>query len=346
MDPQPPETQAPDITGRLATMKDVADVAGVSRQLVSMIMRDLPGPSESTRLRVLEVASQLNFQPNISARVLRQQRTRRIGLMFRVTNPFQAQLAERFLERAKERGLGVVLAPTTAERDTETVIAELLGHRVEALACFNPSPDSPAFHRALNLIPIVWLGEKAGDPRASGVCVDDELGIALAVDHLADLGHREIAFFGGQGGAVGPAREAAYRDAMVRLGLSEYVDTVSTGFDLEDGANAARDLLTRTTLPTAIVCCSDRVAAAAKVVFLEAGVRVPDDISLVGYDDSPIANLSFNQLTSVRQDVDMTAEATLATIGERLADPTIPPRDTLISTTLTVRMSTSAPRSE
>lgn len=336
--------RASDRVGRPATMKDVAVLAGVSRQLVSMVMRGLPGPAESTRSRVLDAASQLNFQPNISARLLRQERTRRIGFVFKVTNPFQAQLVERVLTLAAERDIGVVLAPMTAERDTEVVINELLGHRVEALACFNPSPESPAFDRALDLIPVVWLGESASDSRASVVRVDDDLGIGLAVEHLVRLGHRYIVFFGGRGGAVGPAREVAYRDAMARHGMTAQTDVVVSGFDWEDGAIAARTVLERDTLPTAIVCCSDRVAASVKVVFLEAGVRVPQDVSLTGYDDSPIAALSFNQFTSVRQDVDLTAEAALSTISERLDNPSIPPRDTTILTTLTIRSSTAAPR--
>lgn len=119
---------------RMPTMRDVAERAGVSRQLVSLILRGASGPSEASRAHVLAVAGQLGFRPNASARLLRQDRTRLIGMLFTALNSFEVRVVERLLERAAEHGFGVVLGPVTARRDTEVVIRQLLEQRVEALA--------------------------------------------------------------------------------------------------------------------------------------------------------------------------------------------------------------------
>ncbi|MEZ0491856.1 LacI family DNA-binding transcriptional regulator [Kineococcus sp. TBRC 1896] len=326
------------------TMKDVALRAGVSRQLVSMVMRGVPGPSEASREKVLSAAQDLGFAVNTSARLLRQSRTRLIGVAFAAGNVFESRFVERFLERAEAEGFGVVLAPATSVRSTDVVVNELLGHRVEALACFNPAPGSPALDRALGLVPVVWLGERRADPRADEVRSDDGAGLLAAVEHLHGLGHRRITYVGGHGGAVGPDRAQAYRDAMTATGLTGEIDVVDSDFEEESAAQAARELLRRRVLPSAVVCCSDQCAAAVRAVLRDAGVAVPAQVSLVGYDDSPVAGLSFNDLTSVRQDVDLTVAATLGAIVRRLQNPTADPSADPTPATLVVRSSTGPAR--
>ncbi|NQX29974.1 LacI family DNA-binding transcriptional regulator [Microbacteriaceae bacterium VKM Ac-2854] len=329
---------------RPPTMKDVAIRAGVSRQLVSMALRDLPGPSERTRERVLAAAAEIGFSANASARLLRQSRSRLIGVLFVVGNAFEAPFVERILVRAKAAGYGVVLGPIGPERDTERVVTELRGHRIEALACFNPDPESPALVRAIAEMPVVWLGERSADPRADAVHADDPEGLRLAVGHLVELGHREIVYVGGRDGLVGPDRAQAYRDAMTAAGLTDGIDVVDSGFAEEEAAAAARRLLARPQLPTAVIVCSDQGAAAVRAVFAGAGVDVPGDVSIVGFDDSAVAALSFNSLTSVRQDVEASVAATLAAIVARLADPNQQPTDRRTPATLTIRTSTGAAR--
>lgn len=326
-------------------MKDVADRAGVSRQLVSMVMRGVAGPSESSRTRVLAAAAEIGFAVNTSARRLRQSRSRLIGVTFVPSNVFQSRFVERLLDRTHTEHFGTVLSPITGSRSTDLVVTELLGHRVEALACFNPDARSPVLDRVLGLLPVVWLGERGGDPRADAVHSDDDAGLRLVVEHLVGLGHRRIAYVGGLGGAAGPDRAQAYRDAMAGAGLGARVDVVASDFEEESAAAAARTLLARRVRPTAVVCCSDQTAAAVRTVFATAGVSVPGDVSLVGYDDSPVAAWSFNDFTSVHQDVDETVAASFAAILRRLGDPTSPPQDVSTAATLVVRSSTGpAPR--
>ncbi|RYY05075.1 MAG: LacI family transcriptional regulator, partial [Alphaproteobacteria bacterium] len=194
---------------QVPTMKDVAKHAGVSRQLVSMVMRGVAGPSDSSRTRVLAAAAEIGFAVNTSARQLRQSRSRLIGVAFAPGNVFQSRFVQRLLDRTHAERFGTVLSPCTESRSTDLVIEELLGHRVEALACFNPDVDSPVLDRVLGLLPVVWLGERRGDPRADAVHSDDPAGLRLVIDHLVGLGHHRIAYIGGLGGAAGPDRAQA-----------------------------------------------------------------------------------------------------------------------------------------
>jgi DNA-binding LacI/PurR family transcriptional regulator len=225
------------------------------------------------------------------------------------------------------------------------VVRQLLEHRVEALACFNPDPTSPALRQALELMPMIWLGERTAEPRADVVRTDDDTGLRLLVEHLVGLGHREIVYAGGLDGSVGRDRAAAYRSAMATCGLAERIDVVEVGFGEEDGARAAAVLLTRPELPTAVIGCSDHCGAGLIAALGRAGISVPGQVSVTGYDDSDIAATSYNDLTAVRQDVDLTVDATLSAIMRRLEDPAAPPRETATLATLTIRSSTGPVRS-
>ncbi|GAB2883640.1 LacI family DNA-binding transcriptional regulator [Streptomyces mayteni] len=325
-------------------MQDIADHVGVSRQLVSLVMRDVSGPSAESRERILAAASELGYRPNASARLLRQNRTRLIGVVFEMRNPFQVRFVERLFVRAAERGLGVALGPTTVERPTDVVVAQLMEERVEALVAFNPDAASNALAEACDLVPVVWLGEWVRTPEVDNVHVDEVEGLHRAVEHLVGLGHRDIVYVGGLGGNVGRDRAEAYRAAMAAFGLVERIEVLSSDFSEEGGAGAARQLLERDERPTAVVCCGDQCAVGVLAVFARSDVRVPEEISVVGFDDSYLASLSYHRLTSVRQDVEATVEATLASAVERIESDEGPRRVTATRTELVVRESTGPVR--
>jgi DNA-binding LacI/PurR family transcriptional regulator len=329
--------------GRIATMRDVAEHLGVSRQLVSLVLRGAAGPSEESRARILAAADELGYRPNASARLLRQQRTRLLGLAFALRHPFQVRVAERLFVRAAEAGFGLVLGPITSERSTDFAIAELLEQRVEAVIVFNPDHESPQLATAAGLLPVALLGERTDLAVVDNVHVDDVGGLRLVVEHLAALGHRDITYLGGQEGRAGSDRADAYVAAMTAAGLADHVDVEPSRFDEESGAEAARRLLEREALPTALVCGGDRAAIGALTVLRGAGVRVPDDVSIVGFDDSYIAALSFNALTTVRQDVEATVEATLAAVFDRLEHGTPDARRVVATPTELVVRQTTGP---
>ncbi|AEK45921.1 LacI family transcriptional regulator [Amycolatopsis mediterranei S699] len=321
-------------------MQDIADHLGVSRQLVSLVLRGVPGPSAESRERILGAATELGYRANASARLLRQNRTHLIGAVFQMRHPFQVRFVERLFVRAAEKGFGLALGPATVERSTDVVVAELMEQRVEALVAFNPDPTSDALAGAWQLVPVVWLGEWVPAPEVDNVHVDEIEGLRLAIEHLVKLGHRDIAYVGGLGGEVGRDRTNAYRGAMAESGLADRIEVLSSDFSEEGGATVAREILGRSRRPTAVVCCGDQCAAGMLAVFARANFPVPGAISVIGFDDSYLASLSYHSLTSVRQDVEATVEATLTTVLKRLEGDDGPRRVSATRTRLVVRDST------
>ncbi|GAB6903135.1 LacI family DNA-binding transcriptional regulator [Kineosporia succinea] len=326
----------------MPTMADIAEHVGVSRQLVSLVLRDVPGPSAESRERILAAASELGYRPNASARLLRQNRTHLIGAVFGMRHPFQVRVVERLFVRAAEEGFGLVLGPITPERGTDAVVAALMEERVEALVAFNPDPSSDALAEARGLVPVVWMGEWVEDESVDNVHVDEVEGLRLAVEHLVGLGHRDIEYVGAFAGRLGADRADAYRAAMAGAGLEARV--LEADYTEEGGAEAARCLLRREKRPTAVVCVGDQCAVGMLGVFARSGVAVPEEISVIGFDDSYLAALSYHQLTSVRQNVEATVEAGLRAVLDRLDEPGRPRRVTATKTELVVRKSTGPVR--
>jgi DNA-binding LacI/PurR family transcriptional regulator len=329
---------------RMPTMRDIADHVGVSRQLVSLVLRDVPGPSVESRERILRAAAELGYRPNAPARLLRQSRTGMIGVTFEMRNPFQVRFVERLFVRAAEQGYALALEPTTVERSTDEAIAQLMAERVEALAMFNPRASEATIAQARGLLPAVWLGEWAPEAGTDNIHVDETEGLRLAVAHLAELGHRDIAYAGGLGAPVGPDRADAYRAAMAANGLAERIRVVPCDFSEDGGAAAAAAILAAPDRPTAVICCGDQCAAGVLAAFSRAGARVPEDFSVVGFDDSYVAALSYHDLTTVHQDVEATVEATLACILTRFENEDLAPRTIATDTRLVVRTSTGPAR--
>lgn len=326
-------------------MRDIAVHVGMSRQLVSLVLRGAPGPSAASKERILAAAAELGYRPHTSARLLREGRTRLIGVVFSMRNPFQTRFVERLFVRAAAEGLGVALGPAGADRTTSEVVAELLNERVEALLVFNPSPDSAALEEARRLVPVVILGQWSDGGTVDNVHVDERAGLQAAVGHLTSLGHTRITYVGGSGGIVGRDRADAYEEAMTQASLEERIDIVASGFTEEDGAAAARTLLARDELPTAVICCGDQCAAGLLAVLNQHSVTIPDAVSVVGFDDSYLSALSYHQLTSVHQDIEATVDAALGAIADRMAGSTDAPRQVATPIEFVVRKSTGPARS-
>jgi DNA-binding LacI/PurR family transcriptional regulator len=305
-----------------------------------MVMRDKPGPSQESIDRVRAAARELGYQPHASARLLRQSRTGLIGAVFAMSSPFQVRVVQRIASKAADAGYGIALGPMSEDRPSEDVVAQLIGERVEALFAFNIDPRTPDLQRAAKRIPTVLLGEWSDDPIAHNVHVDEDEGLRLAIAHLKSLGHRDIAYVGGAGGKIGEDRLASYERAMRSEGLDARADVIRTGFFEEDGAEAAREFLQRSARPTALVCCGDLCAVGLLATLTRSGISVPEEVSVVGFDDSYVAGLSYNRLTTVHQDVDETADATLAAILERLEVFGRPTAKVATSATLVVRDTT------
>jgi DNA-binding LacI/PurR family transcriptional regulator len=298
------------------TMKDVADKVGVSRQLVSLVLRDLPGASGETRRRVREAAQEIGYYPDASARVLRGRRSFQLGVIFTMREPFEVDLVEALLGEASVRGFSLVLGPLTSERTLRSVVAELLGQRIEGLVVLATDGGGAHISGLPERIPYVQLGGPRGDQPADDVRVDDQVGISLLLDHLVGLGHREITHVTGGEGPNAAERRSEYCAAMISRGLTP--DVVEAEYTEEAGARAAGALLSRPALPTAILAANDRCATGVLATLVRRGVAVPEDVSVVGFDDSSVARLPFIELTTVRHDPRRLAAQALDAISSRI----------------------------
>lgn len=330
---------------RRPTMQAVADRVGVSRTLVSLVLRGAPGASVETRTRVLAAAEELGYHPDTAAQVLRANRSRHLGVVFDLGHTFEADLVESLYPAAQEHGYRIVLSAMTPSRDPRHVVDELRGFRAEALVLVGGYlPEVEVARLMADGLPVVSCGRPSRDGAGHVVHSADGRGVARAVDHLAGLGHRAIAHVDGGRRVGATERRRGYRRAMRRHGLARQLSVVPGDYTEEAGARAAADLLGRGELPTAVVAGNDDCALGMLDSFLRAGVRVPEDVSLVGYDDSRAARLPFVNLTTVRQDPRRLAEAALAAVAGHLDSGRTTPTRTTLEPELVVRATTAPPR--
>jgi DNA-binding LacI/PurR family transcriptional regulator len=303
-----PETRRP-------TLQDVAARAGVSRALVSIVVRNAPGASEATRARVLAVAAELGYRPDVNARLLARQRSRLLGVTVQLGHPFHADVAAGLYDCAEQNGYELALSATVPGRDERRAIDTLLGYRSEALILVAAGASEGTLAAAGRRVPVVVVARRVRSTAVDVVRTADDIGVGQAVEHLVALGHTAIAHVDGGRAAGAGDRRRGYRLAMRRRQLAEQV--VTGGESEEDGARAGR-LLLASGPPTAVICYNDRCAVGLMDVLIRAGVGVPDDVSVVGFDNSQLARLSHINLTTVAQDVAEMAALTIRRLVARL----------------------------
>jgi DNA-binding LacI/PurR family transcriptional regulator len=338
---------ARDRPAREPTMADIANHLGVSRALVSIVLRAKDGASPATRERVRQAAAELGYRPHIGARTLRQTSSRDIGVAFAPAHATETDIIESIYLAALRDGYHVVLSAQTATRSTGQAVEELLGYRCAAIILIG-SGLTDAELRALAKranVPLVVVGSGERNSAYDVVRSAGDTGTALVVAHLAELGHRRIAYVNGASMPAAALRLAGYRRAAERARLRADVVTVAgSDFTEEAGAVAGRQLLRRNRLPTAVATGNDQQAVGLLQVLARAGIGVPDEVSLAGYDDSRFAALSSADLTTARQDPQQMGEAAVSAALRRTARPTLRPTIAVVEPSLVVRSSTGRPR--
>ncbi|ORA39847.1 LacI family DNA-binding transcriptional regulator [Mycobacterium aquaticum] len=321
------------------TLQDVAERAGVSRALVSIVMRDVPGASEATRARVRQAADEIGYRPDPRARLLRSQRSNLLGVVFTAGQEFHAGLVDGVYCAAEAYGYDVLLSCVTPHHGEAKAVRTLLDDRCEALLLIGSELAARDLTDLDSRLPVVALARKVRGVDA--VRSDDAVGAGLAVDHLAELGHTAITYLDG-GRAPGAAeRRKGVRRAAAAAGVT--VTTVAGGTTEHAGAAAATALVgAGLPLPTAVFAFNDRCAVGFIDVAIRAGIKVPQEVSVVGYDDSPLAGLAHVDLTTVGQDSGRLAELAVARAIERIDTPGVPV-DVVCEPKLVVRSSTTAP---
>ena len=332
------------VDGRTVTMVDVAARAGVSRALVSIVFRGVPGASEQTRARVMHAAEELGYRPDRRARLLGSSRSRTIGVVFGLHREFHTELVERLYQAVDGTDFDLALGATAPTRDERTAVQSLLEFRCEALVLIGPAMQRRHLEALAAQVPVVVLARELRTPPFDVVRTDDEYGARLAVDHLVGLGHRAIVHVDGQRAPGAAQRRRGYRDAMAAAGLARQQRIVPGGLSDEDGERAAAELFSRRSRPTAVAAFNDHCAAGLLASVRQRGVDVPAELSVVGYDDSHIAGLSTIGLTTVAQDAPALAEAALELALRRTDDPAAPPEEVVVPPHLVVRSTSTAPR--
>ncbi len=330
------------------TMTDVAKAAGVSTMTVSNVINGRPRVGVETRVRVLEAIADLGYQVNLAARNLRAGRTGVVGLAVpNLENPYFSELAERLADRFDRHGLRVVVERTKASRLGELEAVGFSRLRMYDGLILSVVDVEPAELEKINVnAPLVLIGERLGPSRFDHVVMDNVDGARLATAHLLAGGARRVARLGGvagQGETMTTLRTAGYLRAHAEAGLE--VDSrllVDSTFSLRDGYAGIRSLLDRSVPFDAVFAMTDVVAIGAMRALADAGLHVPEDVAIVGFDDIAEASYLVPSLTSINPGHDRMADAICEHLMERLSVPqeARPAKELTLPATLVERRST------
>ena len=330
-------------------MKEVASRAGVSVKTVSNVVNGYLHVAPSTRERVQQAIDELGYRPNLSARSLRSGRTGIIAVAVpRLDEPYFAELASAVITVAAERGCTVLVEQTDGLVEREQLaVAGIRPDLIDGLIL------SPLALGADDLLagsgtstPLVLLGERISDTRHDHVAVDNVAAARLATEHLLSLGRTRVAAIGTMDAVTAQTaslRCGGYREALAAAGLPVLPghEQEVAGFSRESGALAADRLLDLPEPPDAVFCFSDLMALGALHALHRRGVRVPEDVAVIGVDDIAESRFSTPTLSTVAQDVDEIARLAVDALLHRLSDGADdPPREVTASHELLVRDST------
>jgi LacI family transcriptional regulator len=341
-------------TSGLTTIDDVARAAGVSAMTVSRVINGGHNVREVTRAAVIEAASKLNFAPNNAARSLASGKAVHIGLLH--SNPSAAYLSQFLvgsLSAARRLGLHLVLEPCDSNDPSEQseIVRALEASHVAGVVVPPPLSESAPILTELAIIGIPVVTVARGRPSAGdlNVTIDDYAAAAEMTRHLIDLGHRTIGFIAGHPNHMASHdRTRGFRDMCADCGIAESRTHVRQGyFTYRSGLAAAEQLLSASPRPTAIFASNDDMAAATVSVAQRRGLRVPADLSVVGFDDTELATTIWPALTTVRQPIAKMAEAALellrADLRRRESPAAAPAKSRVLGHSLVTRQSSAAP---
>jgi LacI family transcriptional regulator len=330
-------------------MKDIAKDLGLSQATVSKVLREHPDIGEKTRQRVLARVKELDYQPNSLARSLVTGRSYLIGLVApSLLHPFFAEIARALSSVIRDKGYSLIVSSSEEDPELEREeISRLLGRRLDALVIASTGSNIEQFQRMeTKAQPYVLIDRDLVGLAANFVGINDEKAGWLATEHLIEMGCRRVAHIRGQDNSTGTGRFEGYRQALRHRGISfsedyvvrrNHVDTETT----RQGAEAMRLLLERNPKPDGVFCFNDPLAIGAMRAIFEAGLRIPEDIALIGCGNLPNNDCLRVSLSSIDQHSQMigqrAAELVLSLIESKQAHRA---RTIMLEPTLVVRSST------
>lgn len=329
---------------QLPTMADVAAKVGVSRQLVGLVFRDAPGVGAETAAKIRAAAKEIGYRPNLAAQSLRRDSSNNIGFLFHADQSSMQDILPAMYKSAKAAGFNLIISAVSKSHNESEAIEELLGYRCEGLVLAGTELSQSRVQKLAREIPLVSLGRRMEQVRAGMVSSNGEAGIFAVTKHLIELGHKDIAYVHAKDMRDAQYRLEGYRAAMDANKLKSRVVTIDGDFAEVGGAEAANKLL-KENLPTAVVCNNDQSALGLSHRLLQAGIRIPAQVSVTGYDDT-VAQFPFMDLTTARQDPEDLAHFAVTDLVARIRGEKYISETYLTPATLVVRSSTAKPRKE
>ncbi len=329
------------------TIRDVAARAGVSKSLVSLVMRGSPRVREEKRRAVLRAAEQLGYRPNAVARSLVRRRTNVIGVMLSdLHNLYFAEVVDGIEAETLSAGYRALIntGGRVPEREWEA-IETLLQLRTEGVIMAGTVLPSSRILATAASVPLVLVARTSRSSSVDSVANDDRAGARLAVEHLVSLGHGRIGHVDGGEGAGARARREGFLEAMRSHGLAAGAAVARGDYTEEGGASGVDRLLARGRRPTAVFVANDLAAVGALHALERIGLRVPDDVSVVGYDNTALAALGHINLTTIDQPKREIGGTAVRLLLERLEDGRKRARHVVVRPSLVVRGTTAPPPS-
>lgn len=340
-------TRPPVNTNRM-DIHAVARLANVSIATVSRTINHIPTVNPKMAKRVRNAIRELNYVPNPQARALVSGRSSLLGLIVsEITNPFFPELIQGFEDVAVENGYEIMIGSTNYEPERmKLCIRRMVERNAEGVAVMTFGIEQPFLDQLTERkIPLVVVDVAPDRPGISVLRVLYNHGIRQGVQHLAALGHRKLGFVSGPLRLYSArSRLTAFETSLHECGIPVDKDLIIQGdHTMEGGMAAADSILKRTNLPTAIMCSNDMLAIGVMHRLFRSGIHVPNDVSVIGFDDIHMAEMMIPPLTSIQMSRVDLARAAVSALRSQIGDPS-PQREFVIDTRLVVRESTNFPR--
>jgi len=329
------------------TIYDIARLAGVSTATVSKVFNQTGNISEKTRRRILEISRELNYQPNVLASALNGKKTFSLGLLIPdMVNPFFAELARNVEDRAQELGFNLIICNTDNDMKKEVKYIQLLRQKsVDGIIVATGVRNDEFLKELIDQhVPIALVAREMSVLSTSTVLVDDFAGGYNATRHLIELGHRRIAVIA-ESMSVSSSKERVrgYRHALEEAGLSFAEELVATSdFSIESGRETAHAILKLPERPSAIFACNDLLAIGAMQAAKELGIRVPEELSVVGFDNTILATITDPPMTTVAQPIRAMGHQVVDLIVSEINETSTVKQRVVLLPELIVRQSTRA----
>jgi LacI family transcriptional regulator len=329
------------------TLEEIAQRAGVSRATASRALHGTYPVKAETKQRIAKLAKELDYQPNLAARSLRTERTCTIGIVVDdISSPFSPLIVHGIHDALRQNGYVSLIINTERQVETEIdAMHDLLGRSIDGIILVESFLQRDRVMPDLAGKPFVFVHRLFNSGVGNCVMVDEQYGTRLAVEHLIHLGHRKIAHITGpKGWDATNDRLTYFRETMTRAGLPLDEALIREGdWEIEGGYAAAQALLTVPERPTAIFAANDSIAVGTMYAIQEAGLRVPDDISVIGYDNLPSATIIRPKLSTVTMPCYDMGQTGAKLLIRQLANHALPDEQIKVRGELIIRDTTGIP---